>query len=176
MEDVLKDQECQTMDVDSVPQKIEKVIEPVINSQLSNEQKVEQVGQIMAGFIAISQESFSGPMPHPDILRGYKELISDAPERILKMAEQEQIHRMMIEKQVLEQNGNNIKEAAKANRLSQIFAFFLTVLLIIAGVLLTIVGYVAVGITIFGTTIVALAAVFITGKSIRQSKKKEQLK
>lgn len=168
MGDTLKAHEEQTMDKD-IPQKLERVIEPVINSQqLSNEQKVEQVGNLVAGMIAVSQESFSGPMPHPDILREYKDLISDAPERILQMAEQEQQHRMAVERAMLEQNAKNIAEAAKANMRSQMFAFMLTLFLIVAGVTLTVLGFVAVGLTIFGTTIIGVVTVFITGKFAKQ--------
>ena len=97
---------------------------------MSNEQKVEKVGHLVARMIAVSQESFSGPMPHPDILRGYKELIPDAPERILQMAEQEQKHRIDVEKQMLEQNNKNIVESAKANKRSQIIAFILAFILL----------------------------------------------
>ena len=126
MGDIIKDQEGQKMEIDNIPQKLEDAIEPVISSsQLSNEQKVEKVGHLVARMIAVSQESFSGPMPHPDILRGYKELIPDAPERILQMAEQEQKHRIDVEKQMLEQNNKNIVESAKANKRSQIIAFIL---------------------------------------------------
>lgn len=30
---------------------------------------------------------YSGPLPHPDMLREYAKIVPDAPERILKMAE-----------------------------------------------------------------------------------------
>ena len=152
------------MEIDNDSQILEKAIEPVISSsELSNELKVEKVGKIMAQVIAVSHETFSGPMPHPDILRGYKELIPDAPERILQMAEQEQKHRIDIERSMLEQNDKNINAAVKANTRSQIFAFLLTLLFIIAGVSLTSTGYMAVGLTIFGTTILGVVTVFIKG-------------
>ena len=175
MGDIIKDQEGQKMEIDNIPQKLEDAIEPVISSsQLSNEQKVEKVGHLVARMIAVSQESFSGPMPHPDILRGYKELIPDAPERILQMAEQEQKHRIDVEKQMLEQNNKNILESAKANKRSQIIAFILAFILIASGVALTILGHAVVGGTIFGTTIVGVIAIFITGKSGKIIKKEEK--
>lgn len=171
MGDVIKDQEGQTMEKGNIPQELGKVIGPVIASaELSNEQKVEQVIKM----VAISMESFSGPMPHPDILRGYKELIPDAPERILQMAEQEQKHRIDVEKQMLEQNNKNIVESAKANKRSQIIAFILAFILIASGVALTILGHAVVGGTIFGTTIVGVIAIFITGKSGKIIKKEEK--
>lgn len=170
MENVLKGQEGQAMEKGNIPQELGKVIGPVIASaDLSNEQKVEQVVKM----VAVSMESFSGPMPHPDILRGYKDLIPDAPERILRMAEQEQQHRIEVENKMLYQNGENITEAAKANKRSQVFAFILTFLLVVAGVVLTTMDFIAVGITIFSTTILAVVSVFITGKVIKLPKQQE---
>ena len=154
-------------------QKIEEAIEPVINSELTNKQKVEQVGQVIGRFIAVKQETFSGPMPPPSLLMDYKTLIPDAPERILKMAEREQEHRIKVDDEVLKQSGVSILEMSKANRNSQIFAFILTLLLIISGVFLTIKGFPWVGGTIFGTTIMGVVAVFITGKTIKQDKSEE---
>ena len=48
-------------------------------------------------FIARAQ-SFSGPIPHPDILLKYNGIIPDAADRILKMAEKQATHRQYIEK------------------------------------------------------------------------------
>lgn len=175
MGDVLTDQVNQAMDTENIPRKLGEAIEPVISStQLSNEEKVEKVGHLVAGMIAVSQESFSGPMPHPDILKGYKELIPNAPERILQMAEQEQRHRIEVENKMLEQNNRNIIESAKANKRSQIIAFILAFVLIASGVALTILGHAIVGGTIFGTTIVGVVAVFITGKSRKDTKETEK--
>ena len=175
MGDVLTDQVNQAMDTENIPRKLGEAIEPVISStQLSNEEKVEKVGHLVAGMIAVSQESFSGPMPHPDILKGYKELIPNAPERILQMAEQEQRHRIEVENKMLEQNNRNIIESAKANKRSQIIAFILAFVLIASGVALTILGHAIVGGTTFGTTIVGVVAVFITGKSRKDTKETEK--
>lgn len=56
--------------------KLEEVIEPIIISKdLPDEKKVEQIAHI----IKVSRECFSGPMPPPKILKGYKEIIPDAP-------------------------------------------------------------------------------------------------
>lgn len=49
--------------------KLEEVIEPIIISKdLPDEKKVEQIAHI----IKVSRECFSGPMPPPKILKGYK--------------------------------------------------------------------------------------------------------
>lgn len=155
-------------------QQIEEAIEPVINSELTNKQKVEQVGQVVGRIIAVKQETFSGPMPPPMLLKEYQNLIPDAPERILKMAELEQEHRIKVDNEMLRQSGISILEMSKANKSSQFFAFILTLILIISGVVLTIKGFPWVGGTIFGTTIVGVVAVFITGKTIKQGKTVEE--
>ncbi len=49
-------------------------------------------------------EMYSGPLPHPDLLKRYQEIVPDAPERILKMAENQTAHRIEIEKDVIKGN------------------------------------------------------------------------
>ncbi|MGL4403727.1 MAG: DUF2335 domain-containing protein [Fusobacteriaceae bacterium] len=44
------------------------------------------------------QEAYQGPLPHPDILKGYAEVVPTAAERILIMAEKEQSHRHKLDK------------------------------------------------------------------------------
>ena len=43
-------------------------------------------------------EAFSGPLPSPKILKGYSEIVPDAPERIIRMAEKQVQHDMQKEK------------------------------------------------------------------------------
>ena len=146
--------------------KLEEVIEPVINStDLSAQQKAQQIVQIMK----VTQESFSGPLPHPEILKGYQQLIPDAPERILRMAEKEQSHRQSAENEMLAQNRRNIEGSISANRRSQILAACAIFALLIAGVFLTRAGYATVGGIIFSTTIIGMASIFITGKLTQRS-------
>lgn len=45
----------------------------------------------------IQQSKFQGPIPHPDIFRQYGEVVSDAPERILKVFEQDSLHAREIQ-------------------------------------------------------------------------------
>ena len=40
--------------------------------------------------LAIHQETHSGPLPHPKLFAQYGEVLQDAPERILRMAEKQQ--------------------------------------------------------------------------------------
>lgn len=46
--------------------------------------------------------SFSGPLPPPEILRRFDEVVPGAAERIIKMAEEQSGHRRELEKKVIE--------------------------------------------------------------------------
>ena len=47
--------------------------------------------------VGLATQGFSGPIPHPEILKGYETICPGAAERIIKMAELEQGHRHGIE-------------------------------------------------------------------------------
>ncbi len=59
----------------------------------SPEQRIEQI---------ISQAHFSGPIPHPEIFRQYKEIIPDAPERILAVFEADSSAARLLPVQAIE--------------------------------------------------------------------------
>ena len=43
-------------------------------------------------------EIHSGPLPHPELLSRYNEIVPNAAERIMNMAENEQKHRLLMDK------------------------------------------------------------------------------
>lgn len=93
-------------------------------------QDEEVVREIIARSVSLSH---TGPLPHPDILRGYEDVLSGAAERILKMAEKEQEHRINIE--------NNIQEAdARDSLLGIKFAFRISMSLSIIGAIIVIIS------------------------------------
>jgi uncharacterized membrane protein len=61
----------------------------------------QQSGEAEPNVVAVAQSRFSGPLPHPDHLARYNEILPDAAERILAMAEKEQDHRHNLEKKVM---------------------------------------------------------------------------
>lgn len=50
----------------------------------------------------VAQQSFSGPIPHPDIFKKYGEVIPDAPERILRVFEEDSCHARDIANKALD--------------------------------------------------------------------------
>jgi uncharacterized membrane protein len=109
-------------------------------------------------FIATkSSYVFSGPIPPPEILKGYNEVVKDGAERIIVMAEKQSDHRMQLENHAVRESGRG-----------QIFAFILA----LVGMGITLIslkwGFEVVA-GIFGsTTIVGLVSVFVLGKKAQQ--------
>lgn len=74
-------------------------IEKVIKSLPKEKQEV-----IVAEIMRI--QSFSGPIPPPEIMQGYENILKGSADRILSMAENQATHRMDIEKSVVKRSLN----------------------------------------------------------------------
>lgn len=77
--------------------------------------------ELRAGIRAVLTRH-SGPLPHPEILAGYRDVDPRSLDWVLDSASQEQAHRHWCEKEPLRQAG-----------LAQWFAFVITVLVILTG-------------------------------------------
>ncbi|ERO40943.1 DUF2335 domain-containing protein [Lactiplantibacillus plantarum] len=108
---------------------------------------------------------FSGPLPPPQQLKEYNDVLPGAADRILKMAERQSEHRQKMEGQVVESNTKN-------SRLGVIFAFLLGAMIIGGGIYLAAIGHP------YGTWfslggVVSLVGVFVYGT---RSSQKERVK
>jgi hypothetical protein len=52
--------------------------------------------------IVVAHHAFQGPLPPPDLLRGYQDILPDAPERIFQLTEKEFSHRQRMEEKALD--------------------------------------------------------------------------
>lgn len=95
-------------------QEISKESEP----ELANS---EQVKRVIAEVIS----EFSGPIPPPNIIAGYEEVVPGAADRIIQMAEKQAAHRQSIEQMVA-------KVEARDSLLGILFAFVLGIGSIVA--------------------------------------------
>lgn len=91
--------------------------------------KKNDIGQEMK---VVHQEAYQGPLPHPDLLKKFDEIVPGAAERILSMAEKEQQHRHQLENEVIK------KEIAQKGR-GLNFGFTLALLIIVVGAYLLII-------------------------------------
>lgn|SRR5690625_1217444 len=120
---------------------------------------------ILRGAMSMSilrSSAFSGPLPPPEILKGYNEIIENGAERIIRMAENQSTHRMGLENYA-------IKEELRQSRWGQVFGFILGVIGMGLATVLGLYGHEVVA-GIFGsTTIIGLVTVFVIGRRAQRS-------
>lgn len=147
--------------------KLEKYLtdqNPEVFKNIPDKQKKELLKSF--SFTLIKQSLHSGPIPSPDSLGKYNSIIPNGADRIMKMAERQQEHRMKIEDKV-------ITSQSKQSILGQIFGLFIGVLGIAGGVILGIYGNPYVGGVIGGGTVVSLVTVFVLGKKYQKKNTEE---
>ena len=119
--------------------------------------------------IAMKQQTFSGSLPSPDILRGYEAICPGAADRIIKMAEKQSDHRQMLELNTITTNNQTLSRG-------QVFAFIIALTgLIVAGVL-GFVGRETSASIIGGSSLLGLVSAFISGKTSQRKSLKEKSK
>ena len=99
-------------------------------------------------------ERYSGPVPHPRMLQQYKDVMSDAPERIFSMAEKQQGHRMDLEKSVIK---GDIRRADTG----LILGFVLFLVMGIGAIILLALGKDLQGFVVLGTSLISGIGNFI---------------
>ena len=123
-------------------------------------QLVPKPAQTLAQF-AITAQHFSGPIPPPEMMRKYEELLPGFANRIMSMAEGQSTHRQTLEAKVVSSNCAN-------ERIGMVFGFVICVLAISTGAFLVLHGKSASGLASILTALAAPLAVFIYGKSRQQ--------
>jgi len=98
-----------------------------------------------------------GPLPKPEDFGGYESILPGAADRILKMAEQQSIHRQKLEQSVI------------------IFALILGLSYLFAGMYVTIKGYDWKGIALGIGGLASLVGVFIYGSSQKKRERESKM-
>lgn len=93
-----------------------KVVNPELADVLERINPKERAAIINVFETAIKQESFSGPIPHPDLLQGYENIQAGFAERVFRMAEKEQEHRFACDKQQIECDQQVIANTASESK------------------------------------------------------------
>jgi uncharacterized membrane protein len=117
--------------------------------------------------LSISQQTTTvqGPLPSPEILHHYNQIVPGAADRIIAMAEHDFAHLQSMEKMRL--SGMFIER-----RTGQIFAFILTILTLGSCVWLALTGHDRVAGIIGGATAISLASIFVLGRMLPPPKYK----
>jgi uncharacterized membrane protein len=110
-------------------------------------------------------EYFSGPIPPPNFLARYNEVVPNGAERIMAMAERQSAHREELEKQVV--TGNLESQKQGNNR-----AFVLALVVILGGIYLMATGKSGWGFAAIITSLTSLVSVFAIA---RREQRKERV-
>lgn len=127
---------------------------------------------VQRGIVAHSRtELFSGPIPHPDILKGYNELVPDAAERILKAFEKQSEHRECIEKETNKANINLAWANTVERYVGLIFGFIIACIILYLIYILAINGNDTVAGILASATIAAVVGLFLKKNNEADNKK-----
>ena len=133
-----------------------KKIEPGLFKGMTVTKKQQLLKSVSVSLVR--HKSHSGPIPDPESLAEYNEIIPNGAERIMTMTEGQQSHRFELEKSVVL---SNYKQSGRG----QIFALIIAIVLIGSGTVVALLASPTAGATIIGTSVVGLAGVFLIGKS-----------
>jgi uncharacterized membrane protein len=157
-------QEKENKKQQEAPHHLPREIEDLIKSLPKD--KREEAVSVIASLSVRKASTFSGPLPPPEVLGDYNEILQDGAERIMKMAEHQSGHR-------IEQEKHAIKEELKQSGRGQIFGFILAIIGMAIAFGLALLDHDTVA-GIFGTTtIVGLVTIFVIGKKKQQDKESD---
>ena len=105
----------------------------------------------------------AGPLPDPETLRRYNDIITNGADRIMQMAEKEQSHRIQRETKIVDSETTQAKYG-------QWLAFFIVLSCVLAGSYMVINGKEAAGGIIAIGPLTVLAYTFIKGRKFQKNK------
>jgi len=133
-----------------------------MNKNLQNSQNNSSEGIFVRREVS---QSFSGPLPSPDILRQFNDVVPGAAERIIKMAEEQSAHRKELEKSV-------INSDITRSKWGQILGFIIAISGLAVSAIVGVYGNAYAGGIIGVGTLASLVGVFMYGSKTR-SKERE---
>lgn len=145
--------------VTPVPQLIDQVAPLLTPLKPAERERVLNIVQT-----AVHQ--YQGPLPPPDMMRGYNAEIPDGANRIMALLEKQTDHRIAMENRVVDGR-------LRLSKVGQILGFLLA--LFFGGIALVfgLYGQPVLAGTVLTTTIIGLAVVFVLGREPGEKDKKE---
>lgn len=133
-----------------IPEEVQEIIKDLPEPQR------KAVTAIFVG-LSIKRQVFRSPIPPPDILKGYNEIIPNGADRILKQSEQQTQHRIQTETTVI------TRELQQGDR-GQHYGFIIAIFGLLLSGFLIYTGHDTAGTILGGTDLIALVSVFVYGK------------
>lgn len=106
-------------------------------------------------------ESMTGPIPSPRALKGYAELDSTLPDRIVKMAEKQLEHEISIDQRNVDTAQEAMRRGFASATRGQWMELFVILTLIACSVWMGLTGHEALSYVMIGSGIAAAGAVFV---------------
>ena len=126
------------------------------------------------------EASWTGPLPPPQALQQYDEILPGAADRIFRMAEERHRHQIEQEKAAIALENDallsvdkNIAAEHSRSKLGLVFAFVIALAGIGTGAWLTAIGKAGFGMAFVLGPLVGLAAVFVYGTHVRRVERRE---
>jgi uncharacterized membrane protein len=113
-------------------------------------------------------ELYAGPLPPPEILEKFEQILPGSADRILKQAESQTQHRIELEKKVV--SADIIK-----SYLGLVFGFLIGMVGILGGIYLATLGFDVYGPILSGGSFVTLVVAFIYGTKSRKQEREQRL-
>jgi len=112
-------------------------------------------------------ELYAGPLPHPDTLKKFEEILPGSADRILKQAENQTRHRIEMESKV-------INADIRKSYIGLIFGFLIGILGIGGGIYLATLGFDIFGPVLSSGTLVSIVVAFIYGTKSRKEEREKR--
>lgn len=128
-------------------------------SQLSSKQESEVLSKEdeEEAEIITRASSWSGPLPSPDSLREFEEIVPGSADRLITMVEKQGNHRMEIEKRVVDGE-------SKRAWVDLLARHIITLVGLVASILLVVFGYTPAGVILTALTTLFAVVSFLIGK------------
>lgn len=124
--------------------------------------------------IVLSQQSYSGPLPHPDLLQRYENVSAGLATRIVQMAELEGLHRRALDKQRLDADVEYMRSQVREVRRGQFLAFGVAMAFIGGSVYVTVHGFQWAGASMSLVGVGSIVSAFIWGRTPKAEREPEE--
>lgn len=132
-----------------IPEVVSDEMRTVIETLPKDKQEI-----ILAGITKIT--TFSGPIPPPELLRGYEEILPGAADRIISMTEKQLDHRTNMESMI-------VNRTLTQKNTGMILGFLIVLCILGIVVLLIFKGHITLAAILGTTTLLGVASIFVLG-------------
>jgi uncharacterized membrane protein len=136
---------------------------------MSKRNKLQNYSQNTQPHLLSQSVTFSGPLPHPDILKKFDDVFPGAAKIIVEMAQNQSEHRQELEKSV-------IASDIKNSKLGLYFGFIIGMTGIIGGTTIIIFESVWPGLSLSLMSLASLVGTFVYGSQGRKKEREEKNK